>query len=73
MIELRADPANPERVLVVATVSLWMEKVLIQALGKELEEVITEAAKKDLQGRAVRKEIKALATKKLIQMLEEKK
>jgi hypothetical protein len=70
MIEIRPDPQNPERLILTATVTLFLEKTLLASLGKELEEAITEQAKKDLQSKALRKEIRQLATKKLVAMLE---
>ena len=73
MIEIKPDPSNPERKIVTATVTLWIETALLTSIAKELEEAIAEQAKKDLQSKAIRKEIRALATKKLVAMLEEKK
>lgn len=73
MIELRQDPSNPEKIILTATVTLFLDRLLLSALGEELEAAIREQAKRDLASRALSKELKSLATKKLTSMLEERR
>jgi hypothetical protein len=70
MITLVQDSTNPERILVTATVSLFVDKVLLTALSSEIEAAIRDAAIKDLRSnKKVKAVIAEQAVKKLLSML----
>jgi hypothetical protein len=70
MIQLTNDPQNPERILLTATVSLYLDRVLLSSLSAEVDAAIREQAARDLKGsKAVRKAIADRAEKMLLQML----
>jgi hypothetical protein len=70
MIQLTPDPSNPERILLTATVSLYLDRVLLSSLSAEVETAIRDQAAKDLKSSpAVRRAIAAAAQAKLLSML----
>jgi hypothetical protein len=69
MIEIRSDPANAERLVLTATVVLFLEKALLQSLDKELQDIISEQAKADFRKPAVLKELRRLTTEHLAKLL----
>jgi len=71
MISLTSDPANPERLVLTATVTLYLEKVLFKALSEEIETAIRQRAIADLKGNpAVRAAVGKAASSMLLEMLD---
>lgn len=71
MITLTTDPFNPTRLALTATVSFFIDKVLIDTLTDELVTAIREAAKEDLKSnQVVRQQVAKAAVAKLLTMLE---
>jgi hypothetical protein len=61
---------NPDRLIFTATVSIHLDKLLVETLSDEIALAITEQAKKDLRSSAaVKKQIAKAATTKLLTML----
>lgn len=70
MVTLTTDPTNPDRLVLTATVSVYLDKVLLQTLNEEVTQAIREQAIKDLRSNtAVKKVIARAATAKLLSML----
>jgi hypothetical protein len=70
VIQVTADPANPERVAVTATVTVYLDTVTLRALSDEIEKAIRAQAAKDLKSNPeVRKVIADAAQAKLLGML----
>lgn len=70
MITLTQDPLNPDRLVLSATVTLYLDKLLLTTLSQEVDAAIREQAVKDLQhNRAVKRGIAKAATQKLLTML----
>lgn len=70
MLTLTQDPQNPDRLVVTETVTLYLDKLLLETLSQELRLAIQEQARKDLKSSpAVRKLIARAATDKLLLML----
>lgn len=71
MISITSDPKNPEQLIVTATVTMFINKVLIETLNDELKTTIREAAKEDLRSnQVVRQQIAKAAVAKLLAILE---
>jgi hypothetical protein len=71
MITLTVDPTNPDRLALTATVSLFLDKVLIETLKDELVIAIREAAKEDLRtNQVVRQQVAKAAVAKLLAEVE---
>jgi len=74
MVTLTPDPHNPDKLILTQTLTIYLDKILFETLDDEIRAAITAQAKKDLlHSSAVKKLIAVAATKKLLQMLEEKK
>ena len=70
MIVLTPDPTNPDGLIFTCTVSVYLDKLLVETLSDEIAVTITEQAKKDLRSNAaVKRQIAKVATKKLMTML----
>ena len=70
MITLTPDPQNPDRLLLTSTVSLYLDKLLVQTLDDVIAIQIKEQAAKDLQGnKQVKKVIAEAAQRKLLTLL----
>lgn len=70
MISIIADPLNPDRLILSAAVTIYLDRILVSILSDEVEAAIRAQAVKDLQGnKAVQKQIAQAATAKLLQML----
>lgn len=71
MITLTQDPTNPNRLALTATVSFFIDKVLIDTLNDELVSAIREAAKEDLRtNQVVRQQVAKAAVAKLLTTIE---
>ncbi len=69
MIQLVSDPENPDRVILTATTTLYLDKLALAALSEEVDKAIRAQAIKDLRGNAeVRRKIAAAAEAKLLAM-----
>lgn len=70
MINIITDPASPDRLVLTATCTLYIDKLMLEALSDELTAAIRAQAKKDLLSNpAVKKAIAKAATEKLLEML----
>ena len=69
MISIQPDPSNPDRVIVTQTLTLYLDRVLLETLSSELAEAISAQAAADFRKPAVRKELSRLATQHLAKML----
>lgn len=70
MVTITTDPADPKRLILTQTVTVYLDRVLVETLSDELTKAITEQAKKDLLSNStVRKLVAKAATEKLLQML----
>lgn len=70
MISLTVDPQNPDKLILSATVVMYLDRILVESLSDELEKGIREQAIKDIQkSRAVKKAVADAAQKKLLQLL----
>jgi hypothetical protein len=70
MMGIITDPNNPNRLVLTATVTIYLDKLLGSILDDEIAKAIREQAVKDLQTNAeVKKAIAKAATEKLLQML----
>jgi hypothetical protein len=70
VVTIQADPANPERLILTQTATLYLDRVLLETLSAEVADSIRAQAIKDLKSsKAVKKAIADAATKKLLTML----
>jgi hypothetical protein len=70
MVTITPDPADPQRLILTQTVTVYLDRVLVETLSDELTNAITEQAKKDLLSNStVRKLVAKAATEKLLSML----
>jgi hypothetical protein len=70
VVTLTQDPSNPDRLILTQTVTLYLDKVLLSSLSAEVEAAIRARAALDLKSnKAVKKQIAAAATAKLLGML----
>jgi len=70
MISLTQDPNDKSKLILSATVTLFLDRVLIETLNEEVASQITTQARKDIKGNpAVKKVIAEAAQKKLLEML----
>ncbi len=70
MVQVFQDATNPEKVMVSATVTFWIDKILLSTLADELEKNIRHQAIKDLKHNPeVKKAVAEAASKKLLSML----
>jgi hypothetical protein len=70
MISILADPSDPSKLVLSATVVLYVDRILLSSLSSEIETAIRAAAVKELRGnRAVKKVIAEAAVSKLLSML----
>ena len=71
MVSITTDPQNPDKLFLTATVSLYIDRLLIEALSDEIKRRITWQASRDIKNNPeVKKQIAKAASKKLLQMLE---
>jgi hypothetical protein len=71
MIALTIDPTNPDRLALTATVSFFIDKVLVDTLKDELVSAIREAAREDLKNnQVVRQQVAKAAVAKLLATIE---
>ena len=72
MVSITSDPQNPDRLLVSATVQLWLDRVALAALSDEIEAAVRAQAAKDLaDNAAVRELVASAATAMLLTKLKE--
>lgn len=69
MVQITPDPLNPEKLILTATATLWLDKVLIETLSEELQRIVREKAIEDLKAPGVQKELRRLATAHLAKLL----
>jgi hypothetical protein len=69
MVSITSDPQNPEKLILSATVTLWLDKLLLTTLSEELQRIVREKAIEDLQAPAVQRELRRLATAHLAKLL----
>jgi hypothetical protein len=70
MVTIQQDPTNPERLVLTQTISIYLDKVLLDTLSTEIEQAIRAQAIRDLRtSAAVKKVIAKAATAKLLHML----
>jgi hypothetical protein len=70
MVTITQDPTNPERLVLSATVTVYLDKALLQTLDEEVTRAIREQAIRDLRSNStVKKLIAKAATEKLLAML----
>jgi len=70
MIQLTQDPTNPDRLILTAAVTLYLDRLLVSTLSAEVETAIREQAVRDLKSsRAVKKQIAEAATEHLLKLL----
>jgi len=70
MVTLTQDPNNPDRLTLTATVTVYLDKLLLTTLSEEVTSTIREQAIKDLRSNTtVKKAIAKAATEKLLTML----
>lgn len=61
MVTLTPDPSDPARLILTQTVTVYLDRVLVETLNEELTRAVAEQAKKDLLSNS--------AVKKLVAML----
>ena len=70
MIVLVPDPNDSQKLVLTATVSMYIDRLLVETLSDSIADQIKEQAAKDLQGnKQVKKVIAAAAQKKLLDLL----
>ena len=70
MIAIQQDPLNPDRLILTATVTLYLEQVMLRSLLSEIGDRIRFQARKDLKSNPeVKRKIAEAATTKLLKML----
>jgi hypothetical protein len=70
MIALLQDPQNPQKLTLTATVTVFLDRLLVETLDDAVAQAVTEQARKDLQGnKAVRRQIAEAATTLLLKKL----
>lgn len=71
MVSITQDPKNSEQLIVTATVTVFINKVLIETLSDELKTAIREQAKEDLRSnQEVRQKVAKAAVAMLLAKLE---
>jgi hypothetical protein len=74
MVSIVPDPANPYRLCLTASATIYLDRILLETLSAEVESAIREQALKALRNNAeVKRLIAAAALAKLLSMLEEGK
>ena len=70
MVTITVDPKDPSRLILTATATLYIDRVLVETLNSEVESAIRTQARKDLKGnKEVQKQIAEAATQRLLSML----
>lgn len=69
MVHIQPDPQNPDRLILTQTVQVFLDKLLLQTLGGEVEAAVKEKAREDFRKPAVQKELRRLATAHLARIL----
>jgi hypothetical protein len=70
MLSLITDPNDPNRLVLTATVSIYLDRLLSSVLSDEVAAAVREQATKDLRSnKKVRKMIQTAASEKLLSML----
>lgn len=70
MIQLTPDPSDANRLILTQTVTLLLDRVLVEQLSKDVEAAISRQAARDLKRNPkVQKAISEAAQKKLLELL----
>ena len=70
MIAIQQDPNDATKLIVTATVTLYLDRLMVETLNAEIAEQITDRARKDLtKNRQVKKVIAEAAQHKLLELL----
>lgn len=69
MVTIQPDPTNPDRLILTQTVQVFLDKVLLQTLNDELEQIISAKAREDFKKPSVVRELRTLATQYLAKIL----
>jgi hypothetical protein len=70
VIVVTKDPSNPDRLILTQTVTLYLDRTLLETLSTEVEAAIRRQASTDLKKNPqVKKAIAEAATRKLLAML----
>lgn len=69
MITITPDPNNPEKLILTATTTLWLDRVLLESLSDEIGKAVRQKAIEDLNTRGVQKELRNLVTQYLAKLL----
>lgn len=70
MIVLVPDPNDSQKLVLTATVSMYIDRLLVETLSDSIADQIKEQAAKDLQkNKQVKKVIAAAAQRKLLNLL----
>jgi uncharacterized membrane protein len=71
MVSITADPKNPDQIAVTASVTIFIDKILVHTLSAELATAIREAAIEDLKtNQVVRQLVAKAAVAKLLATVE---
>lgn len=71
MVSIQGDPGDPTRVSLTVTVSLYIDRLLVETLSNELEQAIQSQAIKDIKrNKEVKRLVAEAASAKLLQILE---
>jgi hypothetical protein len=73
VISLTADPKDPNKIVLTATVSVFLDRVLVETLSDELIQAIREQAKLDMSKPPIKRLVKKAAAKKLLTILDNPK
>lgn len=70
MVSITQDPKNPNQLIVTQTVTIFLDKILMNSLSEELATIIRQQAHKDLKkNKIVQQAVAEAASKKLLNML----
>ena len=70
MIHITVDPSDPNRIILTATVTMYLDRLLSDALGNEVADAVREQARKDMKNnKIVKKAISDAAHRLLLGML----
>ena len=69
MVHITPDPTNPDRLVLTATVSLYIDRLVTNVLSEEIAAQVKEQATKSLRNTRVKKVIAEAAVKQLLNLL----
>ena len=70
MILLTVDPSNPDKIVLTATVSLYLDRLLSDVLSAEVASAVRETARRDIEtNKIVRKSISDASHRLLLGLL----